>query len=429
MSVLLLRGRQRIPLIRPGWLSGRMSFARAQAGGALASTLGADDATWSEVAADVPRYYGSARRLRVEGQRTNGIRNPRGGGSTIGVIGGGGSAPMYWSAYTVVSGLTTRTVSTGTLGGVDYVDFRVSGTPGSTGIHQLFFETTTAVSAATAQTWTLSAFVALSGGLLTNVAGVALGWDENTSGGAFVTNKVGTPFTPDATLTRRTHTATNSGGATVAAVFPWLRISVSSGQAIDVTLRIGWPTLELASFASTPILPAVGTPAAATRGADLLSAPLARLGVRDSGACTVLMTCMIPQAPSSSDNPGMVALDDGTLNNRVRLYNAAGGSTVFPARTTAGSSATGSSIGAYTAGAAFALGMTIDGVGRAAASLGGGSIQAVTGLPTSGLTTLRIGNNAANSGPMFGDAPYLDYLPFPVSDAQLQALVAAMPLS
>jgi len=30
---------------------------------------------------------------------------------------------------------------------------------------------------------------------------------------------------------------------------------------------------------------------------------------------------------------------------------------------------------------------------------------------------------------LFSDVPYLDYLPYAVSDAQLQALVAAMPLT
>ena len=60
-----------------GTLPAPLIFTRAQASGARATAIGADDATWSEFAADVPRFSGSARRLVQEGQRTNLLANTR----------------------------------------------------------------------------------------------------------------------------------------------------------------------------------------------------------------------------------------------------------------------------------------------------------------------------------------------------------------
>jgi len=189
---------------------------------------------------------------------------------------------------------------------------------------------------------------------------------------------------------------------------------------------IGWPTLELGSFASTPILPAVGTPAAATRGADLLSAPLARLGIRDSGACTMLGTFMIPQAAASFPQ-NVFQIDSGNDVIRYLARSNVGASALTLYRLAPG--AAQASVGSVTLGSPFRFGMSVDAAGRAAASIDGGSVAAVTGGPTSGLTHVRVGMDSGGTENLFGDIAYLDVLPYPVSDAQLQALVAAMPLS
>ena len=147
------------------------------------------------------------------------------------------------------------------------------------------------------------------------------------------------------------------------------------------------------------------------------------------GACTVLGTFMLPQfAAASGATQSIIQLDDGGASNRFMLRNPIPLSAVTVNRVAAGAVAGDASVGTPTAGVAFAAGLTIDGSGRLAASVNGGSVGVRTGGPTSGLTTLRVGIDSSGASALFGDIGYLDILPYPVSDAQLQALVAAMPL-
>jgi hypothetical protein len=192
-------------------------------------------------------------------------------------------------------------------------------------------------------------------------------------------------------------------------------------------LRIGWPQLEIGAFASSPILPAVGTPAASTRGADLVTATLASLGIGANGACTVLVSAMLPQAAPAGVDQMLVQLDDGTDANRYRLRNLAGGLALVAGEVVAGSPSDAASAGSFVAGTPFRAGIAIDGAGRIAASFNGGAVQAVTGGPTSGLTILRLGNNAAATAGLFGEVGTLRVLRYALGDAALAAAVAALP--
>ena len=64
--------------------------------------------------------------------------------------------------------------------------------------------------------------------------------------------------------------------ATTTGVAHQLLIGVTSGAAVDITFDLYWPQLEQGEFATSPILPPVGTVAASTRAADLLNVPLSR---------------------------------------------------------------------------------------------------------------------------------------------------------
>jgi hypothetical protein len=78
-------------------------------------------------------------------------------------------------------------------------------------------------------------------------------------------------------------------------------------------------------------------------------------------------------------------------------------------------------------GTLLRIGMAIDGSGRVAGSLNGGAVVVQTGGPTGGLTTLRIGNNATNSGPLCGLIGECRVLPYAVPDNALPSVVAALP--
>jgi hypothetical protein len=123
----------------------------------------------------------------------------------------------------------------------------------------------------------------------------------------------------------------------------------------------------------------------------------------------------------------VLVLDDGTQNNRIGFQQQSSNQLrVF--RTTAGTSTTATAATAVTVGTQLKIGVTVDGAGRVAASVDGGAAVAVTGAPTSGLTTLRIGNDVSGASPFFGEVRTLRVMPLALSDAELAARVARLPL-
>jgi hypothetical protein len=199
----------------------------------------------------------------------------------------------------------------------------------------------------------------------------------------------------------------------------------ASGDAIDATVRFYAPQLELGPFASTPILPPVGTPGASTRGTDILTAPLGSLDIADNGACTVLWRGVV-NVIGAGDTQTIAGIDDGTENNRHDMRLSLAG---FPqiVRFTGGVLAAATpSGGPFSPNATIRAGMTIDGLGRLAASFNGGAVTAVTGGPTSGLTLFNHGISRAAVRPLWGETHTLTVLPRVLSDADLQAAVAAL---
>jgi hypothetical protein len=408
------------PQLGPQALRPPFALARAQIS-ARATALSADGATWSELGADTPRFNGTARRLLIEGQRTNSIRNPRCEGAVAGTP---GTMPTHWSAISgLPSGVASEVVGVFAVNGVQCLRLRLSGTPGSTANARVEAEALTSIAGANGQTWTHSAFLRIASGNQTNL-GLnlrAMGRDS----GFTAYNLISVPMTLGAALTRFSAVSAFANAA-IAYATGDIQLVFTSGLAVDCTFDIGWPQFGQAAFASTLVLPAVGAPSAATRGADLVSATLASLGIGAGGACTILFSGVVPQAAPSGVDQHIVQVDDGSDSNRFRLRVAAGGSNVQVGGTLAGSPVTAATLGAMTPGTLFRAGITMDGAGRIAGSLNGGAVQAVTGGPTSGLTTLRVGNNAANTAALFGEVAFLRVLPYRLSDAALPAAVAAL---
>lgn len=400
-----VRGNTR-PLVAPMRLYGP-TLTRTQASDMSAVALGADGVTWTQYAADAARYNGTAQRLLIEGARTNSVTNPRGEGAS------GATLPTGWT-LSATRGLT-HTWTRATRGGVEGVDWRMVGTPDSTSAFDLSFEagqtTTTGISAA------LSLFYQLVAGTLPFGVLELRNAAESTSGA--------TDFVPDATL-RRVENVTVAAGTAYRC-----RLTVSYASTVtpvDCTVFLGWPQREMsATFASSAMLPVAGTPGASTRSADLVTVTLASLGLPDSGAGTYLWSGVIGQSAPSGINQTIMQIDSGSGTNRFVLVNGAGGSTILPARTTGGSFSAGSPAGTMTAGTVFRVGATVD-AGRLAASVNGAAPQAVTGGPTSGLTTLRLGGDSSGASSMFGETVALRTLSRVVGDDELQALVLGMPV-
>jgi hypothetical protein len=177
--------------------------------------------------------------------------------------------------------------------------------------------------------------------------------------------------------------------------------------AFEFRLRIGAPQLEQGAFASSPILPAVGTPAASTRGAIFAALP--------------------GQAAPAGLDQVVVQIDAGTDANRLLLRNPAGGNDLRLTRQVAsGAMVDATSLGNQVPGTSFAGWMSWDGAGGARAQLRGGAVQSVAGVPT-GLTSGRIGNRADGLRALGGAVIALDEIPFQLSDTDAAAALAAFP--
>jgi hypothetical protein len=401
-----------------------MSLVRAQVT-STSTVLAADGATWASFPADAPRFAGASRSLLIEGQRTNTVRNPRAEGAVPGILGGSGVLPTYWSDASSSAPRNVEVLGTGISLGASYIDLRLSGTQSSGAQITIGFEGTTAVAAASGQVWTASCLMQKLAGSTPKTT-VRMHILERTAAGGSLVDSGATFDVEDGNPARITHTRTLTGGTT-AFIFSGLRIVPTTDVPYDVTYRLWLPQMEQALFASTPILPATGAPIASTRGADLASALLASLGIGGNGACTILAAVMISQAMDGLNAQTLVQMDDGTNTNRNICWNASGTALALR-RTSAGNNASSGTLGDFTPGVPFRIGMTIDGAGRLAASFNGGAVQSLTGAVTSGLTTLRLGNTAAGNAPMFGETGVLTALPHALSDADLAARTAALPL-
>lgn len=411
-------------LIAPSMIGAPLVLARSQISGVEANALGGDNTTWQPYGADQARFNGTERRLLIGGQRTNSIRNPRAEGAVAGTP---GTLPTN-ASISLATGLSSELVGSGVQNGIAYVDVRIVGTPTSSSTGYRPEASYTAVPAANGQTWTASLFVAQVGGSLSGITTVAVNLSYSNSSSVLISGQTLSSAAISLTSTMQLASVTLAASdAAVAFARMQLLVGTTAGAAVDATLRIGWPQLEQGAFVSTPILPPAGAPAASTRGADLITAPLSSLGIPASGACTVLMTAMIPQNNPAGLPQSLIEIDDGTLNNRMVLRNV-GGTAVAVNRANAGVAVADTSAGTMVAGTPFRVGVSIDGAGRIAASLNGSAAVAVTGGPTSGLTTLRLGNSAGGATPMSGETSVFQVLPFSLSDADLAARVAALPL-
>jgi hypothetical protein len=351
--------------------------------------------------------------LLIEEQRTNSIRNNTGQGAVAGTP---GTLPTNWTTIGLGT-LVQEVVGTGTENGITYIDFRVSGTTSTTSLSVLF-ESNTQIVAASGQTWSASQYVKLVAGNTTNITAVRTGIRGNISGGATNESNLAT-FTPTSSLSRYTHTYTLAN-ATSVFVNAILNCTFSSGVAIDITLRIGLPQLELGAFA-TSVIPTTTT--ALTRNADVASMTGTNFSSwynQSSGSMFVEFSL---SQPASGGNQFLVRASDNSYNNAVvdnvastgfvQLVTASGG--VFD-----GSASAAVAVSANTNTKFCGAYATND----IAACKDGGTVATDTSatIPI-GLTRFDIGSDHAGLNRVkAGYIRRIAYYPVRVTNAQLQAL-------
>jgi hypothetical protein len=247
----------------------------------------------------------AAQGLLIEEARTNSIRNNTMQGAVAGTP---GTAPTNWIIPPSSNGLSREITGTGTQNGITYVDVRYSGTTTSAAATVIQPENVTSVVAATGQSWSASAWVAIVGGSTSNLSSLLLRISERTSVGGILTN-TDTSITPTALMVRyvasRTMTNASTERVTNDIVF-----SYANGAAIDITLRIGLPQLEQGAFA-TSVIPTTTT--ALTRSADVAS--VNTLSPWYNATEGTLIGEFVLEGLRSVANQRILIFDDGTGNN------------------------------------------------------------------------------------------------------------------
>jgi hypothetical protein len=404
-----------VRLIQPGAIAGGglVTFSRAQAAGAVSTAFAADGVTLEEYGADAPRFNGTARRMLFGGQRTNAIRNPRAHGAVAGTP---GTPPTNWSISLANNGISSEIVGGGTENGVPGFYLRFFGTATANALFEVTPEPNFInIPGSVGQIHTHGIFHRLTAGSLSGFSSINL--EVLDRGGA------GTPgttlnITPSAGLARSSLTRTITEAGTTGITFR-CNVRVTSGATVDATIFFGAPQSELGSFASTPILPPIGTPGASTRGQDNLTASFGTLF--PSGVGTVLASVMIPTQSPVSQHIFALNLD---ATNRIIIFNPANTNNIVLNRSILGAT-TSIILGAHTLGTLFRAGMTFDGA-TITGNFDGGTNQALAGQP-GGLTTLRVGADGGGAFNLFGEVGYLDTLPYVIPPANLPAAVAAIP--
>jgi len=253
----------------------------------------------------------------VEEARTNGIRN----NTMVGAVAGTpGTLPTNWTIGGTTTGLTISVVGTGTANGITYIDIRFNGTAGAALNPNILFDTSTAIAATNGQAWSWSFYTALVGGSLTNVTNIIAVQAMYSSTPTLIGTLSGSAITPTsaALITQRQVFSTTLNQATTAFVRPQLQFSVANGAAIDITLRIGLPQLELGAFA-TSVIPT--TTAAVTRAADVASINTLSPWFNNV-AGTLYAEYRIPYTPGATQNIEVTSFVGavGVTQNGIAFY-------------------------------------------------------------------------------------------------------------
>ncbi|WP_170298783.1 phage head spike fiber domain-containing protein [Massilia eburnea] len=218
-----------------------------------------------------------SRGLSLEAAATNGIRN----NTMVGAVAGTpGTKPTNWFT-SLAAGLSVTVVGTGAESGIDYIDFRLFGTP-TTSSSGIGLEQWNGVAAAPGQSWTASAFVRRVAGAETGITSIYCTFYGFTSGGAGSTDNFIGPnllgkLSGASLAPLRTAVVGTLADASTAYVVPQISLNHATGVPIDITLRIGLPQLEQGRAPSSPIKT---SGAAVTRAADIAVSPP---GIRPAG--------------------------------------------------------------------------------------------------------------------------------------------------
>jgi hypothetical protein len=399
-------------------LDPRITFTRASTASYFDSA-----GVLQSAANNVPRFdhdpvTGESLGLLIEEQRTNSIRNNTMAGAVAGTP---GTLPTNWTSQAVGGVSITEVIGIGIENGISYVDVKYAGTTSSTATGGILTEGGLIVAASSGQTWASSFFIKLVGGSLAGITSINNNIIERDSGGVLVasTNTVITP-TSAALNSQRVSTTRTLNNVSTAFVQQRIAIIPQSGVAVDFTLRIGLPQLELGAFA-TSVIPTTGS--AATRLADTatmtganfsnwyrqdegtLFTEFAWVGLRSAAGQRIL----IVDNGTTTNYWGMVGTSSNTMQNPVVVNGVT--------EATNGTPATTYSVNTYYKQAvAIAVNNTVAAINGVS-----GTTDTAALVPT--VNTLRLCASSAGVGENIR-IRRIAYYPLRLTNAQLQALTS-----
>jgi hypothetical protein len=252
--------------------------------------------------------------LLIEESRTNNIRN----NSMIGAVAGTpGTLPTNWTINSV-SGITTSVVSVGTENGITYIDIKASGTPGASSQVVLNFESIVQMVASNSTAYTGSVYIRTVAGTVNNL-GVLYYMLSRTSGGGNNGNNqidITSSLSASAIINNRQTNTYTMPATNTAYVSSDLRLNLTSGLAIDITLRIGLPQVEQGAFA-TSVIPTTTT--ALTRNADVATMTGTNFSDWFNATTGASSVSIIPK--SNTTTKPYLSFDDGTGLNSILLQS------------------------------------------------------------------------------------------------------------
>lgn len=380
--------------------------------------------TLTTATANVPRFDHdpstlASKGLLIEEGRTNSLPNSQMSGA---VTGSAGTAPTGWSISGNANGLT-RTITTGSINGFNYIDVNLVGTVTGGPINLVFDPqaTTAGYTASSGQTWTGSCYFALTGGAFPASSSPVIKINERNSSNSSVASTNTSISTATSTLQRFSGTRTLNQ-ATTAKVTLDIRVdSIADGSSVNFTLRIAAPQLEQGAFA-TSYIPT--TTAAATRSADsAIVNPISSFFNTSEGTLLCDFTTgadLISTRGASIDNGSnnqnvlnILGATSGGNGNSFEVRAANSGVASLPSFTTVVANTNYRIVGAYASG-------------NYGASLNGGTAatSTATALPT-GLTHLNIGSADGGQGSYLGGhIRKIAYYPKRLSNETLKSLTA-----
>ena len=384
-----------------------LTFTRASSQTYFDSTGTLQTATTNVAAFDYDPSTLAPLGLSMWEARTNSIRN----NTMVGAVAGTpGTLPTNWSQSNN-TGIVPAVVGTGIENGITYIDLRFVGTTATGQNNNVFFETNAAVAASASQVWTGSMYARLVGGSYTNITRLDLGVKDNISAAQTTCSTL----TAAALATQRTtFTRTNDAGA-VTWVNSFIQLVPNVAPvAIDITLRIGMPQLELGAFA-TPVITTTTT--AATRAAPVCSTT--NLGWYNATEGTFVVSTTAGAVVTA--NAPIMQIDDGSTSNRALIFQ----NTIALAQGVNVRSGAAlqwaSGAGAFVVGTAVKTALAIKSNDSSTSTAGSAvATQSTLTMPAS-LTTLRIGMDTVVSY-RNGWISSLTYYPLRLPNATLQTL-------